>query len=117
MTTSHQLESHRQADCVALLALTPGEHGLISDFADAHGFPWEDYADVYDDLRILEGRDEPSFHEVLRVLLGRFIALLREGMASINSPVDLSDMTNLAVWIDRCLAHFLPLDSVLPATA
>ncbi len=117
MTAAHPLERERQADRAAVRALTPDERGLISDFAELHGFPWEDYANVFDDLVILDGDPQPSFHHVVRVLLGRHVELLREGMASIASPVDLSDMTSLAIWVDRCVAHFLPLDTVLPTTA
>lgn len=116
MTAAHPLERERQAERAALVALTPGEHGLISDFAELNGFPWEDYADVYDDLTVLEGR-EPTFLEVIRALVGGHVAVLREGMATMVSPVDLSDLTGLAVWVDRCVAHFLPLDRMLPAPA
>lgn len=116
MTAAHTLEREPAAGRAALAALTPGERGLVTDFAEDHGFPWEDYADVYDDLCILGGR-EPAFQEVVRVLLGRHVAVLREGTAGMVSPVDLSDITALAVWVDRCMTHFLPLDRTLPTTA
>lgn len=113
MTAARTLERELPAGRAALVALTPGEQGLVTDFAEAHGFPWEDYADVFDDLCILGGR-EPAFQEVVRVLLGRYVAVLRDATAGMVSPVDLSDVTALAVWVDRCLEHFLPLDRELP---
>ena len=116
MTAAPTLERELAAGRPALAALTPGEQGLVTDFAEKHGFPWEDYADVYDDLCILGGR-EPAFQEVVRALVGRHVAVLREGAAGMVSPVDLSDITGLAVWVDRCMSHFLPLDRTLPATA
>lgn len=114
MTAAHTLEREHHADRAAVAALTPGERGLVSDFADLHGFPWEDYADIFDDLAILGGR-EPSFHEVMRALLGRHVVILREGMGGVTAAVDLRDMVALATWVDRCLAHFLPLDRTLPS--
>lgn len=112
MTTTPAVERDQHADRAAIAALTPDEQGLVRDFAERHGFPWEDYADIFDDL-LLEGR-EPSFHEVVRALLGRHVAALREGMATMTSPVDLHDLAVVSVWVDRCLTHFLPLDTVLP---
>lgn len=116
MTAAHPLERECPIDRAAIRALTAGEHGLVSDFAELHGFPWEDYADVYDDLWILGGR-EPSFHEVVRALVAQHVVVLQEGMARVLYPVDLRDLAGLALWVDRCQRHFLPLDTVLPTTA
>ncbi|WP_309648881.1 hypothetical protein [Nocardioides sp.] len=114
MTAARMLEQERGTHRAAFSALTSGEHGLVSDFADLHGFPWDDYADVFDDLAILNGC-EPSFHEVVRALLGRHVSVLREGMVGVTAAVDLRDLVDLGTWIDRCLAHFLPLDRTLPS--
>ena len=116
MIATAALERDQHAHRIAIAALTPDELGLVRDFADRHGFPWEDYANVFDELVLLEAR-EPSFHEVVRALLGRHVAVLREGMATMTSPVDLGDLAAVAVWVDRCLTHFLPLDTALPPAA